>query len=186
MGGRSLSYNLYSGAVYAHHLIHETILNNYDIIFKIDVDIRFRKQIDISIVGAMNQNGAVFMHSSFLLDQFTTGRVDALNRFSKHFGKKSKSLNHTWCNDGFIFYGNFIAYKANYMHSELNRQMSKFLYEHVDDWFRNRWTDQTLWPMYLCQWINIPEIRNSSKILDMSFLRNQEYFIHGHWNNHLG
>jgi hypothetical protein len=183
---RSLSYNLYSGAVFSHHLLFEPLLDQFDFLFKVDTDIRFLRRAPEAPAAVMQQQGCLFLHSQIVSILFerhgsdcNNGVLDATDTFSRILGTAPASASHRWCRDVDYFFGNFVGHNLRFSASPSLLYFNRWLYECVKDgYFRYRWGDQAPWPMYLCLSRDIPDLDNNSDICSLQSWR-ENVFHHG-------
>lgn len=164
---RSVSYNLYSGAVFSHHIFSEPLLDEFDYVFKVDLDIQFLKLIPFPPSLLMRNKDCLFLHSSIDngKSNCNQGVVEAAKAFSNIIRMSSNSFGFEWCDVPHYFSGNFVGYNMAFLSSPKQQYFSRWLYECVKDgYFRYRWGDQAPYPIYLCLWRHIPDIKNSSDI----------------------
>ena len=171
---RSVSYNLYSGAVFSHHIFSEPILDEFDYVLKVDLDILFSKIIPFSPTSLMRDKDCVFMHSEIKVDKSdcNAGVVQAARDFAEILGGSLSSLGYEWCAVPHYFYGNFLGFNMAFYSSPKQQYFSRWLYECVEDgYFRYRWGDQAPLSMYLCLARDIPDIKNNSDICSLESWR---------------
>jgi hypothetical protein len=181
----SLSYNLYAGPVWSHHLFFEPLLDQFDFVFKVDTDIRFVRRAPEAPSAVMQKQGCLFMHSkivSILNEQYgsdcNNGVLDTTTAFARLLGNAPASAAYRWCRDVDYFYGNFIGFNLRFYTSPTQLYFSRWMYECVrDGYFRYRWADQALFPMYLCLARDIPDLANSSDVCSLQSWRDS-VFIH--------
>jgi hypothetical protein len=179
-----LSYNLYSGAAFSHHLFFEPLLDQFDFVFKVDTDIRFVRRAPEAPSAVMQKQGCLFTHSkivSILNEQYGSdcqnGVLDATTSFARLLGTAPASAAYRWCRDVDYFYGNFVGFNMRFLTSPYQLYFSRWMYECVKDgYFRYRWVDQAPFPMYLCLARDIPDLANSSDVCSLSSWRNSVFF----------
>ena len=183
----SLSYALYSGAIWTYHLIHLPILSKYDIYHKLDSDISFLKRMPFDIGEEMERRGCSFAHTAKIACAGCEAEsVTALKAFAKKTGVQPASLKKSWCSGNnkhkstsFHFYGNFQAWSTKIVRSKDVLDLSVFLYE---DWergyFLHRWGDQAPFALFACMALEIDDFQHSPHVCDFTSLRN-DVFKHG-------
>jgi hypothetical protein len=178
----SLSYALYSGAVFSYHLIHLPLLNKFDYFLKVDTDIKFLKTMPFDIGEYLAARNCLIghsriAHSTDCEDESLTGVLQATKALKL---SPPKSTGYRWCNQNFadvkpsvMFYGNFAAFSTHnlLLHPHV-QSISRYLYEDFQDgYYSHRWGDQAPFVMYACYLLDIPDIENDEKVCDVSFLR---------------
>ena len=176
-----VGYNLYSGAAFAHHIFFEPLLDEFDYVIKVDLDIRFMKPAPEAPAVLMNRQGCVFLHSRLSTRDTDChdGAFEATLAFTSILDTAPASQAYDWCRNAHYFFGNFIALDLRYFASPAQLYFSRWLYECVEDgYFRRRWTDQATPPQKLCLFEDIPDARNSSVICSFEAWRDN-IFVHG-------
>ena len=184
----SLSYVLYSGAVFSYHIIQLPVLSKFDYFLKVDTDINFIKDMPFDIGEEMDKEGCLIGHSQILTSSdCEDGALDAVLEATEVLQlEPPKSIGYGWCNEqlanfkpSLIFYGNFLAFSTHnlLLHPHI-QSISRYMYEdYKDGYFGHRWGDQAPFVMYACYLLDIPDIHNDSRVCDMEFLRD-DVFIH--------
>lgn len=182
----SLSYALYSGAVFSYHIIHLPILNKFDYFLKVDTDIDFLKDMPFDIGEKMDNEGCFVAHSR--LDPSDDCENEALKALVQttealHLDRP-KSQAYGWCNENsanlkpsLIFCGNFLAFSTHnlLLHAHI-QSISRCLYEDYQaGYYQHRWGDQAPFAMYVCYLLDIPDIGNDAKVCDLTFLRDDVF-----------
>ena len=184
----SLSYALYSGAVFSYHIIQLPVLSKFDYFLKVDTDINFIKDMPFDIGEEMDKEGCLIGHSQILTSSdCEDGALDAVLEATEVLQlEPPKSIGYGWCNEqlanfkpSLIFYGNFLAFSTHnlLLHPHI-QSISRYMYEdYKDGYFGHRWGDQAPFVLYACDLLDIPDIHNDSRVCDMEFLRD-DVFIH--------
>ena len=171
-----VSYNLYSGAAYGHHIFFEPILaDNFDYVLKVDLDIRFLEQAPEAPGDLMHRQGCLFLHSQIKNrdNDCQDGAFEATTAFASIVGEEPASARHRWCREIDYFYGNFIGFKMAFFSSPAQLYFSRWIYECVEDgYFRRRWGDQAAPPQKLCLVRDIEDLTTSVDICDLQEWRN--------------
>ena len=174
----SASYNLYSGAIWSHHLFFEPLLDQFDFVFKIDLDIKFLRRAPIAPASVMQEQGCLFLHTSIngRDTDCQDGVFQATVAFSQLLDTSPASAKYQWCQEPHYFYGNFIGYNMYFQTTPAQLYFSRWLYECFEEgYFRHRWGDQASYPMYLCLARDIPDLRNSSDVCSLESWRNDVF-----------
>jgi hypothetical protein len=171
---RSPSYNLYSGAVFSHHILSDPSLDEFDYVFKVDLDVEFFKKAPFSPSLLMKNSKCLFLHSTIKSEKSdcNTGVIEATKDFANILGRSPYSQNYEWCKVPYYFYGNFVGLNLEFYSSPAQQYFSRWLYECVKDgYFRYRWGDQAPFPMYLCLTRVIPNLVNNSDVCSVESWR---------------
>jgi len=178
----SLSYNLYSGAAFVFHLFFDQVLETYDFTFKVDTDVVFFSQPPDNPIAAMMKRECAFLHTRIWPGNShhscQENAYESMVEFSKLSGRQALSVDYEWCKNTDYFYGNLVGLSTTFFFSPAMKLFSKWLYECTRDngYFRHRWGDQASYPIFLCQWLDIPDIRNNEQICDFSSWRGTVFF----------
>lgn len=184
----SLSYAMYSGAVFSYHLMELPFVSKYDYFMKVDTDIEFSSDIPFDITDDMSTRNCMVEHSSIRHStDCEEGNLKALLHGTQNLGLDApKSVGYDWCNQNgkgtkssLIFYGNFLIFSTKLLlHSDVAK-IRRYMYEeHADGYFTHRWGDQAPFVMYVCQALDIPDLRNDPQICDYSVLRESIFSHH--------
>ena len=190
-GGKefSLSYVLYSGAVFSFHLPSLPIIQKFDYYLKVDIDIGFVKESPLDIGEQMEERGCWIGHSAVheSSDCETNSVQGLLRAIQREKLQQPKSLRYQWCNKDLqdnmpsnIFFGNFLAFSTSLLlHPEVQK-IASFLYnEFKGGYFSHRWGDQAPFVMYACYLLDIPNLPSDPQVCDFSELRGN-VFVHQH------
>lgn len=183
----TLSYAMYSGAVFSYHLLQLPVITKYDVFVKVDTDVEFKKHVPIDIGQDMQKRSCLIGHTAIVTSSdCERDSVRALISATAHLHlSQSKSINYGWCNRNNasdqmheIFYGNFIAFSTTLLLHPDIQVLSQYLF---DDWqngyFGSRWGDQAPFILYTCHLLDIPNLRNDTQVCDYSEYRNS-IFVH--------
>jgi hypothetical protein len=181
-----LGYVLYSGAAFAHHVLTDPLLAEYDFTIKVDTDIRFFRAPPENIVVLMQEHGCAIAHTSVLSGNgdgadCQKGAFAALLRFSELAASPIASRARPWCNRPLgldYFYGNLMGGASSFLRSEANTLLNVWLYECDEGYFRNRWGDQASPALYICQWLDAPALADAEGLCDLSHWRRDGVFEH--------
>jgi hypothetical protein len=184
----SLSYAMYSGAVFSYHLMELPFLSKYDFYMKVDTDIEFSSDIPFDITEDMSSRNCLIGHTSIQgSGSCEDGNLKALLQGTKVLGFDApKSVGYNWCNENgdgnkgsLIFYGNFLVFSTKVLLHPDVVKMRQYMYEeYTDGYFTHRWGDQAPSIMYICQALDIPDLRNDTQICDYSRLRDSTFTHH--------
>jgi hypothetical protein len=179
---RDLSYNLFSGAAFAHHLLLDPLLDTYEFTFKIDVDVNFLEQPDVDPVLAMQSADCAVLHTRLWPGESHHDCQEDAFEYTVEFGKLinygPRSAQYDWCKKTDYFYANFLGLSSAVFRSPAAKLFNRWLYECTTDrgYFRHRWGDQASYPMYVCQWLDVPNVWDDPQICDFSRWRNKVFF----------
>lgn len=180
-----LGYVLYSGAVFAHHLLIDPLLAQYDFTFKVDTDIRFFRAPPEDFILQMRRRGCAIAHTQIYPGSYSSGcqhgAFEALQRFATLADSPSASAAHSWCSapSGIdYFFGNLMGGASAFLRSEANTLLNVWLYECHDGYFHYRWGDQASPALYMCHWIDAPYLNASNAVCDFSHWRHSGVFEH--------
>jgi hypothetical protein len=175
----SSSYALAS-AVAAHHLLLDPFLFYYDYTFHAGVDLIFERTPDVNPVDEMERRGSHFFHTYLFPGNSSHSCQENAFEYTLHFSNltniPAKSAQYSWCKNTDYFYGNFVG-MSSLLRSPAARLFNMWLYECTDGYFKYRWGDQASWPMYICMWLDVPDLSNNDQIADFSSWRGK-YFYH--------
>jgi len=181
----SLSYVMYSGAVFSYHLMELPLLSKYDFYMKVDTDVKFSDDIPFDITEDMSSRNCLIGHSSIHgSGDCEDGNLKALLQGSKELELDApKSSGYNWCNrngDGsegsLIFYGNFLVFSTKILLHPDVVKIRQYMYEkYADGYFAHRWGDEAPFVMYVCQALDIPDLKDDPQICDYSGLRNSVF-----------
>ena len=182
---QSLSYAMYSGAVFSYHLIHLPVVNKYDFFLKLDTDIEFRGDFPIDIGQDMEDKNCLVGHTAIdFSNDCERGSLRALTKATKDLGlNKSRSIGYNWCNsDGagdqnsLIFYGNFLAFSTKILlHPDVLKLSQYFFEEWPEGYFESRWGDQAPFVMYVCHTLDVPDLYTDAQVCDYSAYRGSAF-----------
>ena len=183
----SLSYAMYSGAVFSYHLIQLPLLRKYDIFLKVDTDIEMKKKFPIDVGEDMIENNCHIGHTAIhAARDCERTSLQALKKATTVLGLNTpKSMNYQWCNkdnagnqNSLIFYGNFLAFSTKLLLRTDVLKVSEYLYnEWSGGYFAARWGDQAPFAMYACHALDIPDLHNDPQVCDYRKYRD-EVFVH--------
>lgn len=185
----SLSYAMYSGAVFSYHMMQLPLLKLYDYVLKLDSDIGFLQKAPADIGAVMQKQQCIVAHTSIIMSTTCEAEsVPAIAQFAQKQNLTIASINRKWCNGsimgrtgrvGSIFYGNFLAFSTSYLLDQKVVALAKFLYEDWDrGYFLHRWGDQAPFTLYVCLNANIFNLKNSSLVCNLKSWRHT-IFEHG-------
>lgn len=180
----SLSYVMYT-TVYSYHLMELPLLSKYDFYVKVDTDVIFSGDIPFDIIEDMSSRNCLVGHTSIHNSgDCEVGNLKALLQGSKEMELDApKSSGYNWCNkngDGsegsLIFYSNFLVFSTKILlHPDVVKIRQYMYEEYTDGYFTRRWTDQAPFVMYVCQALDIPDLKDDPQICDYSGLRNSVF-----------
>lgn len=183
-----LSYAMYSGAVFSYHLMELPILSKYEFYMKVDTDIEFSSNIPFDISEDMNTRNCLVGHTSILgSGNCEEGNVKALLQGANYLGLHApKSVGYDWCNQNgegnkgsVIFYGNFLVFSMKIiLHPDVVKLRQYMYEEFTDGYFTHRWGDQAPFVMYICQALDLPDLKDDPQICDYSGLRGSIFTHH--------
>jgi len=184
----SLSYSLYSGAVFSYHMLHLPVLSKFDYFIKLDTDIEFVTEWPFDVGEDMAKRGCTMMHSAIEgSNDCEDGALEAVLAFSEdNEVAPPKSANYSWCNENgegkkasvYIF-GNFMGYSTKFLLDPHIQALSEYMYEYWEDgYLAHRWGDQAPFVMYVCYLLDIPDLRNDAQVCDYSEYRNKVFYHH--------
>lgn len=181
-----ISYALYSGAVFSHHILQLPIIDKFKVFVKVDADLTFTQDVSFDIGQKMISQGCSVMHSVLeaVWSGCEDGNLEAIRTFAASTGAQQPlSDSYEWCNKdmqgestSFIIYGNFMGYSRDLI-QRIRPLASWLYYEWQMGYFVKRWGDQGASIAFVCYALDIPDITNDQKVCDFSKLRSTE-FIH--------
>jgi hypothetical protein len=181
----SLSYAMYSGAVFSYHLIHLPLVKKYDYFLKVDTDIEFLQEMPFDIGEDLSTRGCLIGHSAITgSNDCEDNNLSALLAATRALGlNPPKSLGYSWCNENnaerkgsVVLYGNFAAFSTKLILHDDILQISEYMYEEYEKgYFVYRWGDQGPFIMYACHMLDLPDLRNNAQVCDYSKLRNSVF-----------
>jgi hypothetical protein len=107
-GRRDVSYNLFSGAAFSHHVYVEPVLDAYDVTFKMDVDVRFLRLPPFDPLAAL-AGCSIMVTRVFPWEICNTNSVEAFTKFAELTGRPASSAGREWLRVGDFTYGMFHA-----------------------------------------------------------------------------
>lgn len=185
----SLSYALYSGAVFSYHLIKLPLLQKFEVMVKVDTDIEATAPFP-DLGAAMEAKGCSVGHTTLHdTNDCEADSLPALQAFVKRRRRgPAASWRYGWCGGRMIqnmtapsklFYGNLVAYSTQLLLDPDVQDLSTFLYEEWPaGYFLRRWGDQAPFMLYLCLKDDVPDLFSSKALCDFSGLRNK---VFKHW-----
>ena len=164
-GRRDVSYNLFSGAAFSHHVYVEPVLDAYDVTFKMDVDVRFLRLPPFDPLAAL-AGCSIMVTRVFPWEICNTNSVEAFTKFAELTGRPASSAGREWLRVGDFTYGMFHADVSQVLRSDASAIFHTWLYECVEDgYFRYRWGDQASWTLITAMWRDLGhDLRNSSAV----------------------
>ena len=182
-----ISYAMFSGAVFSHHILQLPIIDRFLYFVKVDADLVFTKDVPFDIGQMMIDQGCSIMHSELeaVWSGCEQGNLEALYSFAASTGAhKPISDNYEWCNQNmkgkntsFIIYGNFMGYSRSLI-QHVRPLASWLYYEWIPGYFGHRWGDQGPSIAYACYALDIPDFMNDKQVCDFRSMR-EDVFVHG-------
>lgn len=179
----SFDYTFYN-TVFTYHILKENLLDFFDFYMKLDTDIIFNKPIPFNLFQTMSVKGCLIGHTVINNDvpacqnNSHAALLKYVREYEGKIGAKENALQSSWCKDDW-FYGNFVAFWRPFLRSPENLHFANYLYEEWKiGYYKHRWTDQAVWPKFLCLFFNIKDIRNDKAICDFSWWRGERIFSH--------
>ena len=162
---RDVSYNLFSGAAFSHHVYIEPVLDAYDVTFKMDVDVRFLRKPPFDPLVALSECSIMVTHV-FQWEVCNTNAIESLHKFVALTGQPAASAGREWLRLGDFTYGMFHSDVSAVLRSGASAVFHTWLYECVEDgYFRYRWGDQASWTIITGMWRDLGhDLRNSSAV----------------------
>ena len=162
---RDVSYNLYSGAAYSHHVLVEPVLDNYEVTFKMDVDVHFLKRPPLDPLEAI-LGCSIGVTKVFPFEVCNTNTREAVTYFGTLTGQGAGNAIRKWLIHGDFTYGMFNAGLSQVLRSARSTVFHTWLYECVEDgYFRYRWGDQASWTLLTGMWRDMGEdLKNSTAV----------------------
>lgn len=182
-----ISYALFSGAVFSHHILQLPIIDRFLYFVKVDADLVFKKDVPFDIGQKMIDQGCSIMHSELeaVWSGCEQGNLQAIRTFATSTGSHGPiSDKYEWCNQnmegkntGYIIYGNFMGYSRSLI-QKIRPLASWLYYEWEPGYFVHRWGDQGPSITYACYALDIPDIMDDKHVCDFRKLRH-DVFTHG-------
>jgi hypothetical protein len=132
---------------YTYDLFLEPIARRYSYWIKLDVDIWFFRPPEFNLVDAMARTGAVFAHTGYIYngEGCSNDLHKALLSYlaDRNFSAVS-GQQPWWVQDDNVYYSNFVVSSMGFHLNEAHLELSRYLSEYRNGFFRYRWTDQSL------------------------------------------
>mmetsp|Transcript_113193 Transcript_113193/g.169284 ORF Transcript_113193/g.169284 Transcript_113193/m.169284 type:complete len:487 (-) Transcript_113193:15-1475(-) len=143
---------------YSDPFLHLKILENYEYMIKMDLDMEFKAPIPFNMMWDMKQQGALFGHAGEFVDPFppcSKGIHRVMNSFATEHANKTTSASWTkhWkgpCSAGVRefdqgydqYYTNLVLMNRALFQSEPIRAYGRWMNEYNPGYFKYRWGDQ--------------------------------------------
>ena len=179
----SFDYAFWSGAVTTYHVLHLAIIKHFDFLFKIDLDVRYYKNVPHEFFDSdIDECDVVYTALKYQTD-CERNTLEAMKLFfSQGYEASERSFaeeilaKSTW--DFMYFYGNFVGLSTKMLLSPGSKRLANFLYEEYSDgYFKFRWGDQAPMVAFTSYYLKMTDAVKSEKTCDRSFLRD-DFFQH--------
>jgi hypothetical protein len=143
---------------YSDPFLHLKILENYEYMIKMDLDVEFKAAVPFNIMWDMKQRGALFGHTGQFLEAFPTcseGIHPVMKSFVEEHANKTTSASWTqhWkgpCSAGVrvferghdLYFTNLVVLTRAFFQSEPVRAYGRWMNEYNPGYFKYRWGDQ--------------------------------------------
>jgi len=180
----SFEYAFWSGAVTMYHLLLLDLVERFNFVFKIDLDIRYSMPLPSLALKDAVMN-CYMVHTSLRAStDCEDGTLDAMQRFiQEHSSLADAKFREAVLNMSSwefpLFYGNFVGFHVNLLTDHRVLTLANFLYEkYSKGYFENRWTDQATMVMVASLFMNSSSPSTSNLTCDFSDWRTG--FEHSH------
>lgn len=185
-----ISYALYSGAVFSYHLPRLPVIQKFDYLIQMDIDTAPKSDFNVDIGEDMAEKACLVMHTGArTTSDCEAGNYAALLRASIDLNLgQPKSGGYDWCNRDlnnsatrYAFEGNFLGFATSLIRQPDVLRVSEYFYEsHQPGYFTHRWGDQGAQILYVCQMLDVLDIKKPDpQVCDYEKYRVKYFSHHG-------
>ncbi|RNE99280.1 hypothetical protein TraAM80_08278 [Trypanosoma rangeli] len=132
---------------YSHALFDQPIVRRYSFWVKLDVDVAFFLRLQNNLVHLLLSSGRLLGHTGYTYNGHgcSDELQDAIWKFLRSHNTQAVSASQDWwLSDDRTYYTNFVVGSVNFFLQPAVRELTAYLNEYRDGFFKHRWTDQSL------------------------------------------